>query len=224
MERIDNNIELVFLHIPKTAGTSFSNILKQVYGSKSVARIDINKNEIIINENQSLNHKILKRKIKVVHGHFSYKKLFESFVLSNDIPVVTWLRDPVERVISNYFYLKEKMLEKLNDKNGDFGFGNRMIKTIEEFALFERNQNRMSKFLKGADISKMFYVGLVEDFETDLQELAKKLNWEKYQQIKVNESNSKSFDIDEDTKDLIRKCNPEDVELYEMAKKLKNRV
>ena len=45
-KKISNNIELVSIHIPKTAGTSFRNVLKSAYSRKSVVRFDIRRGKI----------------------------------------------------------------------------------------------------------------------------------------------------------------------------------
>jgi len=107
--KIENSIELVSLHIPKTAGTSFRNILKEVYGSSHVARLDIRRNIEV--DGRIFKGSGLKKGVQVVHGHFSFRKLTDNFDIPSGCPVVTWLREPAERVISNYYYL-DKILRK----------------------------------------------------------------------------------------------------------------
>ena len=111
--KIKNKIELVSIHIPKTAGTSFRNILKNVYGEKEVIRFDISNRRGITIEEKVLKSKKLSRRIKVIHGHFTYRNLTKMVALSDNVPIVTWLRNPIKRVISNYYYLEEKIIEGL---------------------------------------------------------------------------------------------------------------
>lgn len=66
--KISNQLELVSLHIPKTAGTSFRNILKDVYGASHVARLDIRRNTEL--NGKRLNSSKLKSGIDLHEGTF----------------------------------------------------------------------------------------------------------------------------------------------------------
>ena len=114
-----SDIEIISIHIPKTAGTSFRNILKAVYSKEQVVRIDIS----LPSEKTSFpstSHpppKHLPRGCRVIHGHFRYRDLAEFYKLNSDIPIITWVRDPVERVISNYYYLRQVLEDILRNEN-----------------------------------------------------------------------------------------------------------
>ena len=144
----------MFLHIPKTAGTSFRNILKGVYGSKGVARLDIRRN-IELNSKVLTGSKI-KPGIKVIHGHFSYRRFNERFEIAEGTPVITWLREPAERVVSNYYYLDKILRKELNEEKKDLNILAKMEKTLLEYASTEANRNRMSKFLDGINLEEFF--------------------------------------------------------------------
>ncbi len=208
-----HNLELISLQIPKTAGTSFRNILKAVYGNNVVIRFDINEDVIKINEKKFTGSK-LKKRTKVIHGHFEYTSIKKNIELSNSIPIITWLRDPVERVISNYFYLKKIIQEKLNENNTDSNLGNRMLKSIEEFASFEENRNRMSKFLKGALLEDFFFIGIVERFEEDIKTLSQLLDWKSYPIKRQNQTSKEMELITTSIREEIKKLNEQDVDVY----------
>ena len=91
---IKNQLELVSIHIPKTAGTSFRGILKEVYGEAGVIRLDIDllKEELRIDE-QGFSKKKLPGSVKVAHGHFSPALLRSRFEIAPEVPFITWLRD-----------------------------------------------------------------------------------------------------------------------------------
>jgi hypothetical protein len=87
-------LELISIHIPKTAGTSFRNTLKTVYGEDHVARLDIELydkhirlNELDYFESSLPNH------LKVIHGHFSYEsvkdilKYLKMYLLSHGLEI-----------------------------------------------------------------------------------------------------------------------------------------
>lgn len=187
MDKIANEIQLVSLHIPKTAGTSFRNILKGVYGRRSVARLDITKDVVKLNEKRYSGH-TLKSGIKVVHGHFKYDAIFSKLAIERSIPIITWLRNPVERVVSNYFYLRKIIQDCIFRGANEGNLGNRMIKSLEEYAVADANRNRMSKFLRGANLDDFFFIGFVETFDDDLRRLSHLLNWKSYPVLKHNQT------------------------------------
>lgn len=219
-EKIKNNIELVSLHIPKTCGTSFRNTLKTVYGNKSVKRLDINSKCLKIDQKVYEKSSLLSN-IRIIHGHFKFNSVFEKIELSETTPVITWLRDPVERVISNYFYLKKIIQKKIRTSDDDGNLGDRMLKSLTEYARAEENRNRISKFLSGAKLEDFFFIGIVENYENDLATLSELLNWEKYSIFKDNQTSKETPVVSEEDRKLIKSINENDVELYNTAIEIK---
>jgi len=77
---------------------------------------------------------------------------------------ITWLRNPVKRVVSAYLYdLKAKMIPK-DEK-------------IYDFIARPEQRNVMTFFTAGGDLSRFAFVGLTERFDDDLQRLADVLEW-----------------------------------------------
>ena len=212
--KIENSIELVSLHIPKTAGTSFRNILKDVYGGSHVARLDIRKH-IELNGKLHKGSK-LKPGIRVVHGHFPFQKLIDQFVIREGTPVITWLREPAERVISNYYYLDKILRQELNEEKKDLNILAKMEKTILEYAATETNRNRISKFLDGIEPEEFFFIGFTDHYQDDLELLSRMLKWENYSLLKQNITGNKP-NLDEETLQRIKALNTADYEIYNKA-------
>lgn len=99
-----SDLELLSLHIPKTAGVSFNYVLQSIYGRKSVASFDIKQAGIEVNSKTY--HSNILPGFQVLHGHFIYEELITTFEIPKDIKKITWLRHPVKGVISNYYYLE----------------------------------------------------------------------------------------------------------------------
>jgi len=219
-----SKVKLVSIHIPKTAGTSFIHSLKKQYGHQKVARIDINGNRTRINKTP-VNKAYLYKNTAVIHGHFTIDLLHNHLSLPHNIPAITWLRDPVERVISNYYYLYKRLDEELNEEKKGLNILSKMRRSLLEYAQDERNCNRMSKFLKGIDLKDLFFIGIVENYDKDIQELGRKLNWSIPEIVMHNKTGkiNKSI-IDEKTKALIRSYNKKDQVLYEDALAIKNKL
>jgi hypothetical protein len=221
-DKNDNSLELISIHIPKTAGTSFRNTLKKVYGNKKVIRLDIelDKPRLKINE-QLYSKRQLPKGIKAIHGHFSYPLLLEHFDdISKEIPIITWLRDPVERVISNYFYLSKRLKEELKEEEKGLNILPKMQRSLLEYAADELNQNRMAKHLEGLKLEDFLFIGLVEEYEKGLEQLGQLMGWERTPKFEYNKTGKNYADIPETTRAQIKRWNTADVALYEHAKAL----
>lgn len=213
-----SKVKLVSIHIPKTAGTSFFHSLKKQYGYQKVIRIDINKyNKIRINK-IPLSKAYVYKKISVIHGHYSIDSLHNQLHIPSNIPIITWLRDPVERVISNYYYLQKRLDEELKEEKKGLNILSKMRRSLIEYAQDERNCNRMSKFIKGIELKDFFFIGIVENYDKDIQELGRKLNWSTPEIVMHNKTGKiNKSTIDEKTKAMIRSYNKKDQMLYEQA-------
>jgi hypothetical protein len=96
---------LVYIHIPKAAGTSHREYLTRVYGKKSIFWYGLNSESEIFNKKEVA-------KAPVVGGHrplgfypAAYKALYTSII-----------RDPVERAVSFFNYRTAKPSEKYDKK------------------------------------------------------------------------------------------------------------
>jgi hypothetical protein len=219
-------LELISIHIPKTAGTSFRNVLKSVYGDEHVVRFDISMRSVVRMNEKPYFAKELPA-AKVIHGHFFYKAIVNNFGIPEGCPVITWLRDPVQRVISNYYYLESRLIDMLQEKKRDLQILERMQRSLVEFARIEMNRNRQSKQLRGVTLDKLAFVGIQEYFETDIKILAGILKWNKMPDALFhNKTKSIRAEIPAEVEEEIQQLNRGDVELYEEALRLRglNRI
>jgi hypothetical protein len=217
-------VELISLHIPKTAGTSFRNTLKSVYGDKEVLRVDIGlvNQELRLNEAEYQDRSV-PAGTRVIHGHFNVTELYQRLDLPANLPVITWLRDPVERVVSNYFYLASRLKEELQEERKGINILSKMQRTLSEYARFEPHQNRLTRFLEGTPLETLFFAGFTESYFEDLDRLAQKLNWEHYEPYYHNRTQKERPEIDPRDLELIRALNQDDIRLYEHALELKEK-
>jgi len=213
-----SGLELISIHIPKTAGTSFRNTLKGVYGEQGVVRLDIGlvRQEVRVNE-QRYEQRQLPAPTRVAHGHFSYPLLKKNFDLPEGLPIITWLRDPVERVISNYFYLAKRLAEELEEERKGLNILKKMQRSLLEYAEYEPSQNRMAKFLEGLALEDLLFVGIQEDYDRSLERLAGLLGWEDYPVFHHNLTGEKDRGVTPAERARIRELNQRDVVLYERA-------
>lgn len=214
-------IEIVSIHIPKTAGRSFLSILNTVYDSNIIAHFDRkNYNYKGTPEIEQFKSQ-LKSTTKIIHGHFQYKELVDLKNI-NTAKVITWLRNPVERVISNYSFFKKRISESLNDAE----LQNRRDEKLVEYAALENSRNRMSKFMEGLDLDWYYFVGITEHFNSDVSILAGMLKWKPFEIPRINvntEFKSQLPPVSEKEKKIIEDLNRIDMELYFRALEIRKK-
>ena len=93
---------LLFLHIPKAAGTTFHYVLSRQFSPDEILTIDGSDPESFIEEikNLPIGDKL---RVKCVKGHMPFG-LHAYFPQPGTY--ITFLRDPVDRIISHYYYLR----------------------------------------------------------------------------------------------------------------------
>ncbi len=215
--------KIIFLHIPKTAGTTFrQQVLDRVYKNENCFHINRRNNPV--EEFLKLDSQA-KRNLLLITGHLQYG--FHGY-LDEDCRYITFLRDPIGRIISHYNFTKQNKLinKEIIQKN----------LTLKEYALSDLSpelDNGQTRQLSGLNvpinkidqnvlnaakinISKHIDIGITEQFDESLILLKEKYNWQGFLlYYKENVSRKKrSVVIDDDTIEAIKLRNRYDVELY----------
>lgn len=149
---------VIYLHIPKTAGTSFRisaehyfgpwNVLND-YGEKSPNTSEDILSSFYCNKDlEALNDKGLQKRF--LTGHFSLGKYREVFPES---PIVTFFRNPVDRVISEFVH---------------FVNHHQYQGSLSEFYRSKQFKNRQARALSGAMPTDLDYFGITENYEVSL--------------------------------------------------------
>ncbi len=224
--RIGNRVELISLHIPKTAGTSFRNSLKSIYGDSGAVRLDINPiHRWIKVEERKLETKKLPNEVKVIHGHFHLDHLYEDINLKASVPVITWMRDPVKRVISNYHYLAKRLREELQEEKKDLNILAKMERNLIEYARADVNRNVQSRYIAQKPLSEFAFVGIVEDYSIELQRMSELFDWKDIPEHQQNKTGYVQPSIPNEWLEEIKDLNQKDCALYTEALNLqKQRV
>ena len=208
-------LDLVSLHIPRTAGTSFRHLLQGIYRPAEVARLDISKKGLVQLNGRHYYERTLPKHVKVVHGHFSIPDLYGKFKIETQPRTIAWLRQPVHRLVSLYHYY-QSILEHEAPEDVPRLVRRLMKGNILEFSgdIAVRNQYRWH--LGDWALSELDFVGVVEHLEDDLKRLSQIMGWPVAPMEHVNAVKSYN-NPDEDIQKQIAELNLDDMELYRQA-------
>jgi len=113
------NDTLIFLHLPRTGGTTLRDILDKQYPDDVTLE---NKSLLDTDPNFNVDNKSEKDQFKLVKGHV-YFRIHEH--INQKCTYFSMMRNPIERTISIYNYIKKRSSHK------DYDLANKL--TIEEF-------------------------------------------------------------------------------------------
>jgi hypothetical protein len=226
-----SDLHVIFLHIPKAAGTTLKGILDSYYKKQDIFEIDGSRRLETIAQFTSLP---LERRaeIMLLRGHMPFG-LHE--YLPQPRTYITMFRNPAARVVSIYHFARQRphhyLYNAINGKNLD-------IESFVSTGITPETDNQQVRFLTGhiddievgACTSRMLeqakknltehfaVVGLQERFDESLLLIKKRLGWNRlplYQSRNVG--THKRPELPERVLKTIRKHNELDYELFEWA-------
>lgn len=222
--------ELVSVHLPKCAGTSFLTVLRRVYGARQVeldrdgiadARSPFHRDFDGWREEARCSVAARRRWPRVLHGHFWLGKYEPRFP---DAFRVVWLRDPAVRLVSWYHYWKDQSPGTGNAVHDAIRAGRL---SLEEFAELESARDVLTRdFLRGYGLCDFDFVGIAEHFTSDLADLGARLGWPALSAPRERVTTSAGYGrtrSDDALLRRIRELNPEDAELYAQALRQRSR-
>jgi hypothetical protein len=218
---------LIFLHIPKTGGSTLNPILDWNYDNKS---FQINRYAQIapflaLSDAEKLQYKVLRGQIY--------------YGIHQDIPeacqYISILRHPYKRLVSQYFYLnvrKATLGERLSEMPFEEFLEREAFQAYMQLNLIAGG-NEINEALRRplpadalevaqANIEKHFPVlGLIDNYDESLLLMKRTFGWQRafYSRKNVNKSSPKFEDLPKATQSLIEQaCEPE-MALYDYAQK-----
>ena len=219
---------LIFLHIPKTGGMSFSPIIVRQFPQEAVYQIN-GSLRVSAEELCSLSGE-RKANIQCPYGHMPFGL---HTCLSQPSVYVTLLRNPVERIISAYYY---------SLRRPEWGFHQQIVErnlSLHDFVVDKVSaelHNEQTRMLSGSDepvtaidaldrakknLDAHFVVaGLTERFDEFLLLCRMLLGWRNvfYQKKNINRHRPQLGEISPRTISVIEKHNSLDLELYDVVR------
>jgi hypothetical protein len=218
-------LDYIFLHIEKTAGTSLVSYIRESVGEKNFyyTRPELLDDESKVKEELS--------QYKALAGHIRYDQIVKNY---QNLFKMTFLRDPIDRILSFYYYAKEvpktadgitveskrlnilDFLDYCKEKN-DRRFVNGMTYKISSAVAIDKELESAKKNLLDFD-----FIGIQEYFDDSLRLLSHKTGWKplaispKTNRTKNRESKES---MEEDVIQKIIEMNQDDIILYNEALK-----
>ena len=212
-------VELIVVHIPKTAGITFQTILNQIYGTQYIY-YDYEESSIP----RVYKPADIPSEIRAIHGHFAINKYDNFFP---DAKRIIWLRHPIYLLISLYFYWRN--IPAVNpDDNSIVGKIQRSKMGLYEFAEQPEVRNILCQNICGRKLTNFYFIGLQEFFTQDLAELKTLLGWPAFNIGLANTNPNLKYEDDLQevfaNKTIINKLvenNRADLDLYQEALNLR---
>ena len=211
-----------FLHIPKTAGTTFRHLL---YDHFAEEQIYPNQSQLINNGGGYLNKKEFIAQIPqlpenvIFTGHYNWNvtKHFDS-----SLKTIVFFREPIARTKShikhqNRYHPKLRGLPyseilQLSQKR----LANLQARQLG-FRPKKKNFNQVLRHLRAIDV-----IGITEEFETSINQVNRQFRWEISYDKQMDKNQHPNKDLHQFTKEdeeLIAKINKVDIRLYQRVLK-----
>ena len=162
----------LMVHIPKTAGTSFRKAVREIFGESML--LDYSDKPLKVSRwkrnwrtwlQGRRSNALALADNACIFGHYMPLK-YSRLVRTRECRLITWLRDPIERMVSHYHFIFEHhRLRKLAPGQSQVVDENW---TMEQFMFSPTYRNFSCQFLWGVGLKKFDFVGLVEHYDADL--------------------------------------------------------
>lgn len=205
---------MFFIHVPKTAGTSFRKAAEKYFGSSNVcydyAPHSSETSDIIIEsiyrQKDFLDffYYCVKNNKRFLSGHVSANKYIDFFGCRNS---VVFFRDPIQRIISEYHHFV-----RVNGYSGDF----KSFYTKPHFI------DRQKKILSGVPLTVLGFVGLTEKYLDSLHQINDRYEAD-IPNLELNRGRSSTdeeYSLDPDVLDELKRLNHDDIRLYQQCVEL----
>jgi hypothetical protein len=244
---VNGDTRLIFLHVPKTAGTTLKTILSRQYGPDEIAKCYYDKPDKTLKGQLEKILSLSKSqadRIKIVMGHMGFG-LHEH--LAWPCTYFTVLRDPIDRAISSYYQTRRAKFDKLRHDAQRLN-----LRDFVSSGLLKAMDNGQTRLLSGAALNEDLLgkeveygacteemlqqaknnlddfaaVGISERFDESLMLLMQVFGWSKPYYVKSNVGRNKTArnELSRDTLTCLERHNELDLQLYEHATHVFNKA
>ena len=231
---------VIFDHLPKCGGSSINKYLISAFPSRYTYTTNGASSSDSVKEFKDLPAK-RRHKIKLIYGHLA-NELFD-FVHPDSVRA-TIFRNPIDRIVSHYYYVKRaknnylhKRVEDENIQLDDYCYRN-LSGELENWYVshfsgldiheVQKNPEKSVELAYSNIVGKFHVIGFQDDISSFIEELKQyaKINTQYKNEIVNKTKNRKKVkDIDQGTIERISKKNSLDLELFKkLYSKRKNNI
>lgn len=209
---IDRKKKILFVHVPKNAGTSITKIFDFKKGVKNLTGFE--------------------EKTRIHFSHLTIGQI-KNFINLKKYYSFAFVRNPFDKIVSEFFYrklhkdknvnyfkrlkVKKFTFDEFVNRLSEFKITNRINKSLEESHFLTQ-----TKFLYIRNKLYVDFVGRIENFENDFKKLVEKINEKRNLNInidKIHHSNSSKhvnykFYYNSTTKKIIEKIYKKDLDNF----------
>lgn len=218
---------VLFLHIPRTAGSTLHGIMKKQYAEDEMFTGQLLFGDEIASFTALPEER--KRNLKIVKGHFAHGV---HDLLPGDHAYMTFLRDPIDRVVSLYHFVKRRPDNSLHEAATSMSLKDFVASGVAP----THTDNGMTRFLGGAamddfgtitaevldraivNLEACAVIGLTERFDESLLLCRKAFGWNEpvfYERQNVTQNRPAIETLDPETLAAIEATNQLDSILFE---------
>ncbi len=155
--------------------------------------------------------------VRCIHGHFLPVK-YLLYATRRDATFVTWLREPVDRMLSHYYYMRRMkpgnpMHRRLVDEDW----------SVERFTLGPEFRNFYHQYFWGFPLENFAFIGIQEHYSDDLQYFASTFLGSPVSEVRTNVGRSEAHAVSDQLRQAIAEHHAEDVSLYQRALAIRDR-
>jgi len=212
---------VIHLHMPKTGGTTLKKIIKKNYPRSNVFDVYLDHQQL-----ETRLQEIAEKDVKCLQGHMPFGV---HHVFKQPSTYITLLRDPVDRIISEYYFIRSIPWHNSHLKVSKM--------SLEEYQESPMNQNLQTHYILGGKFGSPLseedfeqakknletyfsVVGITDMFDESLFLLMKQFQWANtlYTKANVTKKRPAKHEISQETIEKIKENNRTDIKLYEFAK------
>ena len=225
-ERANLPQTIIFIHIPKAAGTSFKSILFRNFAPDQIYHVQGEEGE---DEFKALPD-AEKQRFRLICGH-------HYFGLHEHIPqpatYIAFLRDPIARTVSHYNFVRRVKHHRLHERAMQVTLEDYLVQEIAGKTL-DNGQTRRLAGVRGeidcteeifelakANMKQHFSViGVSEHFDETILTAKRILHWNNIHYLHLNRTSLSSPVVADRVFDLIKERNQFDIQLHQYAQHL----